>query len=245
MSFGSSSSRAKRESLGLAGTIAVCSKGFSKSAQIKAQRRGITLKTYRQVADPGFLVDFQDGVQVRHLVQRGTIQELSYETDDDEPALSEEAQARLISAIGIAGESAALLRNATTGEVTTVGQVIKACLSRMANAPIGVTSKNCRLEFPPKTIILEPVGMVAYVRRITLTLKVEVTVQAMENPNLMAAAFEIACRTGRTAYDSVYLALAIRHDCLLVTADRRFLNALGKTPMETSLLWVGDLLPKG
>ena len=62
---------------------------------------------------------------------------------------------------------------------------------------------------------------------------------------LMAAAFEIACRTGRTAYDSFYLALAIRHDCLLVTADRRFLNALGKTPMETSLLWVGDLLPKG
>ena len=66
---------------------------------------------------------------------------------------------------------------------------------------------------------------------------------------LMAAAIDIACRTGRTVYDSVYLALAAHHDCRLVTADRRFINALRKTPLETSLLWVGDiqcdLLPKG
>ena len=59
---------------------------------------------------------------------------------------------------------------------------------------------------------------------------------------LMAAALDIACRTGRTVYDSVYLALATQQNCRLVTADRRFYNALSKTPMKTSILWVGDIL---
>ena len=58
---------------------------------------------------------------------------------------------------------------------------------------------------------------------------------------LVAAALEVACRTGRTVYDSIYLALAAHHDCRLVTADRRFHNALMKSPLKTSLLWVGDI----
>ena len=58
---------------------------------------------------------------------------------------------------------------------------------------------------------------------------------------LMAAALDIACRTGRTVYDSVYLALATQQNCRLVTADRRFFNALSKTPLKTSILWVGDI----
>ena len=58
---------------------------------------------------------------------------------------------------------------------------------------------------------------------------------------LVAAALEVACRTGRTVYDSVYLALAAHHDCRLVTADRRFYNALQKSPLKTSFLWVGDI----
>lgn len=58
---------------------------------------------------------------------------------------------------------------------------------------------------------------------------------------LVAAALEVACRTGRTVYDSVYLALAAHHDCRLVTADRRFYNALRSLPLKTSLLWIGDI----
>ena len=58
---------------------------------------------------------------------------------------------------------------------------------------------------------------------------------------LTAAALDIACRTGRTVYDSVYIALATQQNCRLVTADRRFYNALSKTPLKTSILWVGDI----
>ena len=54
-------------------------------------------------------------------------------------------------------------------------------------------------------------------------------------------ALEVACRTGRTVYDSTYLALAAHHDCRLVTADRRFYNALIKSPLKASLCWVGDI----
>ena len=56
-----------------------------------------------------------------------------------------------------------------------------------------------------------------------------------------AAALEIACRTEKTVYDSVYLALAANHDCRLVTADRRLYNALQKSPLNTSVLWAGDI----
>ena len=59
---------------------------------------------------------------------------------------------------------------------------------------------------------------------------------------LTAAALDIACRTGRTVYDCIYLALAALHECRLVNADRRFFNSLGKTPLESSLLWVGHPL---
>jgi predicted nucleic acid-binding protein len=58
---------------------------------------------------------------------------------------------------------------------------------------------------------------------------------------VMPAAFNIACETGRTAYDSIYLALARAQGCQLVTADRRFYNAMRDTPYEQTMLWVADL----
>ena len=38
---------------------------------------------------------------------------------------------------------------------------------------------------------------------------------------LIEPAFEIALATGRTVYDSIYLALATALDCKLVTADKK------------------------
>jgi len=70
----------------------------------------------------------------------------------------------------------------------------------------------------------------------------ELPLAAFSTRPLITVSLEIACRTGRTVYDSVYLALAAHHDCRLVTADRRFYNALRKTPLESSLLWIGDIL---
>jgi predicted nucleic acid-binding protein len=62
-----------------------------------------------------------------------------------------------------------------------------------------------------------------------------------ETPPLLDAAFEIALRTGRTVYDSIYLALAEVLGCRLVTADERLSNAIKATPLVSSVFWVGDV----
>jgi len=56
---------------------------------------------------------------------------------------------------------------------------------------------------------------------------------------VLEGALEIALGTGRSVYDSVYLALAIALDCRLVTADERFANALADGPLGRHVLWVG------
>jgi len=44
-------------------------------------------------------------------------------------------------------------------------------------------------------------------------------------------ALEIAVQTGRTVYDSLYLALAIAENAILLTADERFANAIRALPV--------------
>ena len=56
---------------------------------------------------------------------------------------------------------------------------------------------------------------------------------------LIEPALEIALETGRTVYDSYYLALALLTDCQLVTSDQRFFNALERSEYVAYLLWVG------
>jgi len=41
-------------------------------------------------------------------------------------------------------------------------------------------------------------------------------------------AFDLAIRVGCTTYDATYLALAIHHDCRLVTADHRLRELIGQ-----------------
>jgi predicted nucleic acid-binding protein len=57
---------------------------------------------------------------------------------------------------------------------------------------------------------------------------------------LLEAAFEIAMRTGRTVYDSLYVALAVHLACRLVTADEKLYNALKDGPLGAHILWVED-----
>jgi predicted nucleic acid-binding protein len=57
---------------------------------------------------------------------------------------------------------------------------------------------------------------------------------------LIEPALEIALDTGRSVYDSCYLALALLTDCQLVTADRRLFNALQRTYYAVHLTWVTD-----
>jgi predicted nucleic acid-binding protein len=53
---------------------------------------------------------------------------------------------------------------------------------------------------------------------------------------LMASAMEIACATGRTVYDSLYLALAVLLDSRIVTADRKLHDAI-KTGFLAERVW--------
>lgn len=57
---------------------------------------------------------------------------------------------------------------------------------------------------------------------------------------LIPAAMEIALRVRRTVYDSSYLALALQLDCPLVTADRKFYDAVIATPLATHIRWIAD-----
>jgi predicted nucleic acid-binding protein len=57
---------------------------------------------------------------------------------------------------------------------------------------------------------------------------------------LFEAAFEIAASTGRTVYDSLYVALAVQLGTRLVTADERLFNALKGGPLGSSIAWIED-----
>ncbi len=58
--------------------------------------------------------------------------------------------------------------------------------------------------------------------------------------SLVARALELAHETGRTVYDSVYLALAIRHRCALIAADERLFNSVKSGPYAAHIRWLGD-----
>lgn len=60
--------------------------------------------------------------------------------------------------------------------------------------------------------------------------------------SLLEPALEIASGINRTVYDSFYLALAFLQHCRLVTADRRFHDAVRAGPLAENIRWVEDEL---
>ena len=56
---------------------------------------------------------------------------------------------------------------------------------------------------------------------------------------VLEGALEVALATGRSVYDSVYVALAVALDCRLVTADERLANALQDGPLTPHVVWLG------
>jgi len=59
--------------------------------------------------------------------------------------------------------------------------------------------------------------------------------------DLASQALELALRTERTVYDSLYLAVALANDCRVVTADERFANALRNTESRERVIWLGEM----
>ncbi len=58
---------------------------------------------------------------------------------------------------------------------------------------------------------------------------------------LLKAAYLAAREAGCSLYDGLYLELALRLDCQVVTADRRLYNNLSNSPFSKHILWVEDL----
>lgn len=54
-------------------------------------------------------------------------------------------------------------------------------------------------------------------------------------------AWGIAMKYRQTVYDSLYLALAMTEKARMVTADRKFFDALAGTPAERNLRWIEDV----
>jgi predicted nucleic acid-binding protein len=56
---------------------------------------------------------------------------------------------------------------------------------------------------------------------------------------LAQEALELAMQFRRSVYDSLYLALAVKTNSMMVTADKRLVNALAGGPLEKHVAWIG------
>lgn len=69
------------------------------------------------------------------------------------------------------------------------------------------------------------------------------TLEIETSEPLMGAAWNVARLYDRSFYDGLYVALAERTDCPLVTADRKLYNSLRDGDLAERLMWVEDLAP--
>ncbi len=58
---------------------------------------------------------------------------------------------------------------------------------------------------------------------------------------LLATAWAVSECFDRSFYDGLYMALAARLDCPVVTADRRLHNALRESELDEHLVWIGEM----
>jgi predicted nucleic acid-binding protein len=68
-----------------------------------------------------------------------------------------------------------------------------------------------------------------------------ITLAITPSKPLVGEALALAMRTGRTAYDCLYLALAMRTKAVMVSNDRRFVNSLASGPLKEHIVWLGEL----
>ncbi len=69
---------------------------------------------------------------------------------------------------------------------------------------------------------------------------VRVPIKTWATLDLVPAALALAVDTGRTLYDCLYLALAVREDVPLLTGDERFVTALGRGQWAKRVCFVGS-----
>jgi predicted nucleic acid-binding protein len=67
-------------------------------------------------------------------------------------------------------------------------------------------------------------------------------VQIVPSVPLLVAAYEAGVLLGRSVYDLLYLVVAIQQGFPVVTADRRFYNAIRSSPYAGSIVWLEDVV---
>jgi predicted nucleic acid-binding protein len=70
----------------------------------------------------------------------------------------------------------------------------------------------------------------------------QMPVQTTPAKMLLADAFQIAIDTGRSVYDSLYLALAVRSGCKMVTADDKLFRSLARSKMSEFVCQLSDVI---
>ena len=65
--------------------------------------------------------------------------------------------------------------------------------------------------------------------------------QVYPSESLVETAWEIAHGFDRSLYDSLYVALAIHHECSVVTADRRLYNGIKGVSPGFPILWIDEI----
>jgi len=81
---------------------------------------------------------------------------------------------------------------------------------------------------------LQPIDASSMVNELMQLLTVQPTA------HLATVAFDLAVTFGRRVYDTLYAALALQGDCVLVTADRPLYDALSPS-MPGNMLWIEDV----
>ena len=78
----------------------------------------------------------------------------------------------------------------------------------------------------------EAIDLLSY----ALALPLEIT----PSRQLAESALKLAMRTGRTAYDCLYVARAVQLSTIVNTNDRRLVNALAGGPLKDHVAWLGE-----
>ena len=79
--------------------------------------------------------------------------------------------------------------------------------------------------------------------RLVLDLFLKAPITSYNSAAMITAALDVALETGRTVYDSLYVALAAMEGCRMITADRRLFNSLVGTAYAGLSVWLGNVDP--
>lgn len=131
--------------------------------------------------------------------------------------------------------------------------VIAAAFFRERHAGPSVKVLSSKAELQAPDLVIAEVGNVIWKRhrrgeidadeaRELLADVVSLPLRLAAVEDLAEPALRLALETGRTMYDSLYLALAVQAKSVMVTADERLLNALADTPLREHVKWIAEVV---